>query len=165
MKKTLLTLFLSSILLSSALADPSPKPGILPGGCYAPPAGARDVSFSPLQSSVESVNFLVTEGESLEKTSVTFFPKEETRWSQGGNYWLHLKCLSGDYHPAVGFKMELVDGKISSSGEPFRLLLEEFKDQPRPLQLVVECSVTRYAAVDSEAEELGKSAPLTLTVR
>lgn len=89
MKKTLLTLLLSSILLGPALADPSPKPGILPGGCYTPPAGARDVSFSPLQSSAESVNFLVTEGEGLDNTSVTFSPTEGTSWSQvgqGGNY-------------------------------------------------------------------------------
>lgn len=61
--------------------------------------------------------------------------------------------------------MELVNGKLVSSGKHFRLLLEEFQDQPRPLQLVVGCSVTRYATADSEPEELGKSAPLTLTVR
>ena len=84
---------------------------------------------------------------------------------QGGNCWVHVKRIDGDYHPAAGFIVTPTDGKLRVRGEDLGLLLQEFKDEPKPLTLTVEFSVTRHQSKDEPSEELGASGPVQLTLR
>ena len=169
MKKLLSTFLLSSCLLCGvAVANEPATPSVLPGGCVRP--APAEVSFSPLSSdpASESLSFQVDQGQTLKATTLTFAPAPDVSWGtveQGGNYWVRVKRIDGDFHPAAGFVVAPKDGKLQVRGEDLGLLLQEFKDEPKPLTLTVEFSVTRHQSKDEPSEELGASGPVQLTLR
>lgn len=172
MKNTLLILLLGSSLLTTALAEAPSKPETVrhTAGSVAQ-AQVNEATFSPLQSNegtTDNIQFTIEEGQDFATTTLIFTPPAGVDWSEvgeGGSYWLRLQRVDGGHASAAGVRVQPKDGKITSSGWPFELLLQELKDEPRPLQLVVECSVSRYATKGSESEELGVCEPITLTVR
>ena len=166
----LFTLLFTSIFLTAASADIPAKPdSAVSGGSHQ--ASVNAASFSPLQSNGEAmgkISFVINERESLDATTLTFLPPDGTAWpevGEDGAYWLRIIRVDDTDPTAFGSRIQLKDGKLFSSGKLFSLLLEDLKKEPRPFQVVVECSISRLATKGSDTEELGKCVPITLTVR